>query len=99
MTTWNEGRGITVALAGLGEGGREGVDVTPAQARQLAEGIFTVTRELDMLATPEVERVARELASRRRLLVTDLLQAADENGISAAALTEVVATYREGRQS
>lgn len=53
-TFWNEVRGVTVTLDGLGEGGREGVDLSPVQARRLLADLTAVLCALDDASAPEV---------------------------------------------
>ena len=52
-THWNEGFGITVALEGLGVSGRDGMALTPGQARILAAQLHEVVTALDALEQHE----------------------------------------------
>ena len=85
---------VMLAVDGYDKDLSTGMDLTPASARRLIRDLSSVIERLDELESPEVERVARELAARPRLLGADLLMAAEDNDISAVSLTKAVAAQR-----
>lgn len=84
-TYWNEGHGVTVALDGLGTSGRERMDLSPTQARILAQQL-TVADALEDLQAPAIEAAARELAAMKRPTITDLGDAAHVLGVRPSVL-------------
>ena len=92
-TFLGDGGAVVVALDGLGNG-NEGMDLDMRQARALYADLGRVLGRLDELAAPAVDVAARELAGRRRLLVTDVCAAADSIGVSCTAMFQAVESHR-----
>ncbi|MEI5005139.1 hypothetical protein RB202_08190 [Micrococcus yunnanensis] len=88
-------QGIILAVDGYGDEAdkcrRLGFDVTPDQARVLAADLAAAVETLDMLPTPEVERIARSLFYPGvDAAVDDMVQESVDAGVNASA---VVAAY------
>lgn len=93
---WAPDQGIVLTVNGYGDEHHGcktlGFDVTPDQARTLSRDLADVVAALDLLPTPEVERVAPKLHDMGpNATVEDIVRLSIENHVKPSA---VLATYQ-----